>query len=190
MNSKLFTKKAWFVLLGIVLVLIISMVLLNIFLIRPAVERDLNYSETIEVDGKEIEIPRLERKKTDDGYFYYILATDEGDIYVELAGYDGEEKNIVLPSSIEEYPVKAVGESQFMYNETVESVEIPNTVQILGGFAFAGCTNLKQVIIPSSVTEIGFGIATESKNMVIYGEKDSYVQEYAKENKIPFQEME
>ena len=113
-------------------------------------------------------------------------------------------KEVTLPNTINKIP-----EGTFMYCESLEKIDIPksvteieagafggtgfteftvpDTITTIGDNAFAECENLVKVTIPKSVTKIGDGIFEEcTKTVTIYGEKGSYAQTYANNNKIPF----
>ncbi|MDE6023950.1 MAG: leucine-rich repeat domain-containing protein [Lachnospiraceae bacterium] len=62
---------------------------------------------------------------------------------------------------------------------------IPSGVTSIGDDAFWGCDNLTAIEIPSNVTSIGPSAFMET-NLTIYGEADSYAQQYAKEYNIKF----
>lgn len=62
-----------------------------------------------------------------------------------LTQYDGNDKNVVIPNSVDDYPVKEIMAGTFAGNETIESVVIPSNVWEIAGFA--NCTSLKSVTI-------------------------------------------
>ncbi len=71
-----------------------------------------------------------------------------------ITGYTGSGGAITIPSTLDGYPVTAIGdEAMFCYNLT--SVIIPNSVTTIGSSAFWHCDNLTSVSIPASVTSIG-----------------------------------
>lgn len=185
MNSRLYTKKAVFAFVGVIALLLVGCALLNIFLIRPAIINN-EYVPHVDTGGEQESDPFLGANKTEEGLIYYLLTTDDGIIYANIVSYQGKNLNIVIPSEIEGYTVMVIDETCFMYNEEIESVEIPNSVTTIGAWAFAGCRNLKKVSIPESVTEIGFQITLDSKKIVVYGFENSYAQQYCEENGIPF----
>ena len=107
----------------------------------------------------------------------YILTDDNKNVYVTINSYDGDEKNVIIPSSIENYPVKEIGGNCFSNINKVESITVPDSVVAIGDFAFFGCPNLTKVVIPSSVKKIGAAINSGS-HFTIYGESGSYAEEY------------
>ena len=75
---------------------------------------------------------------------------------VEIRKYLGDDKNVVIPNTIDGYTVTAISSSAFSGNENIVTVEIPNTVTTIDWFAFEQCTSLTEVVLPDSLTEIGF----------------------------------
>ncbi|MDR3263932.1 MAG: leucine-rich repeat domain-containing protein [Clostridiales bacterium] len=63
---------------------------------------------------------------------------------------------VVIPSSIDGYPVTAIGAEAFKKTKA-KSITIPDTVRTIGNDAFKDCDLLKYITIPDSVTIIGMG---------------------------------
>ncbi len=61
---------------------------------------------------------------------------------VTITKYTGTESTVILPSTINSWPVTKIGEDAFQDNTTITSVTIPASVTEIGANAFAGCTNL------------------------------------------------
>ena len=61
---------------------------------------------------------------------------------VTITKYTGTESTVILPSTINSWPVTKIGEDAFQDNTTITSVTIPASVTEIGSNAFAGCTNL------------------------------------------------
>ena len=64
---------------------------------------------------------------------------------VTITKYTGKESTVILPSTINSWPVTKIGEAAFQDNTTITSVTIPANVTEIGANAFAGCTNLTSV---------------------------------------------
>lgn len=64
---------------------------------------------------------------------------------VTITKYTGTESTVILPSTINSWPVTKIGEAAFQDNTTITSVTIPASVTEIGANAFAGCTNLTSV---------------------------------------------
>lgn len=80
----------------------------------------------------------------------FISVKDENDPYpppktVTITKYTGTESTVILPSTINSWPVTKIGEDAFQDNTTITSVTIPGSVTEIGANAFAGCTNLTSV---------------------------------------------
>lgn len=61
---------------------------------------------------------------------------------VTITKYTGKGSTVILPSTINSWPVTKIGEDAFQDNTTITSVTIPASVTEIGSNAFAGCTNL------------------------------------------------
>ena len=59
--------------------------------------------------------------------------------------YNGNDTVVVIPPTINSWPVTKIGEAAFQDNTTITSVTIPANVTEIGANAFAGCTNLTSV---------------------------------------------
>lgn len=117
----------------------------------------------------------------------YVIYTD-GEEKI-LIGYNGTEKNLVLPTYLTKInsnafiysnrimsvvigdSVTEIGSKAFQYCESLISVVIPNSVTTIGSHAFRYCDGLTNVVIPDSVTEIdGYAFADcENLNSVAIG---------------------
>lgn len=79
-----------------------------------------------------------------------------------------KKKNIVIPTEIKGHLITAIDAYAFSENswgnETIESVEIPDTVLSIGAGAFHSCRKLKQITLSSGMTTI-------SRNMFAYCEQ-------------------
>ena len=64
---------------------------------------------------------------------------------VTITKYTGTESTVILPSTINSWPVTKIGEAALKDNSTITSVTIPANVTEIGANAFAGCTNLTSV---------------------------------------------
>ena len=64
---------------------------------------------------------------------------------VTITKYTGTESTVILPSTINSWPVTKIGEDALKDHTTITSVTIPDSVTEIGSNAFAGCTNLTSV---------------------------------------------
>ena len=84
------------------------------------------------------------------GDYEYTVSNGEATI----TDYLGGDTVITIPSEINGYPVKKIGNYAFESCYSLTSVTIPNSVITIGYSAFSSCFNLKYVTIPNSVTNI------------------------------------
>ena len=88
------------------------------------------------------------------GYTWSYTVSDNGATIGENKWATG---SLVIPTTINGYPVKSIGEAAFDRCSGLTSVTIPNSVTSIGKAAFWGCSGLTSVTIPNSVTSIGEG---------------------------------
>ena len=83
-----------------------------------------------------------------------------------ISGYNGSDKAIVIPSTLDGKTVIEIGEEPFEYdyvkiapfrnNKEITSVTIPDTVQTIGSQAFYNCTELANIDLGNSVKILGY----------------------------------
>lgn len=85
------------------------------------------------------------------------------------------------------YNVSTIASRAFQNCNNLESVTINNSVKTINEKAFLNCTSLTSVIIPETTTSIDASAFTNCPNLTIVGYFDSYAEEYALANDIPFE---
>ena len=80
--------------------------------------------------------------------------TVDGECWIEGLDDDSVEV-LVIPAEIDGYPVVRVNVQAFYKNTSLRRVVLPEGLQSIADSAFEGCENLEEVVIPSTVTEIG-----------------------------------
>lgn len=83
-----------------------------------------------------------------DGLIFSELEVD-GEVTWLLEEYTGDEKEVTVPAEIDGKEVRAVAHYAFKGNETIESIILPDTVEIMGYEAFYDCSNLKNIYLGS-----------------------------------------
>lgn len=106
---------------------------------------------TIVLHGVDLENDTI----TEDAYIGVIgLRNYENILYtignneVSIKGYIGSEKNLVIPSVIDDMPVTAVYDKAFLDCTILESLVIPESVTSIGSNICGGCVNLKKITMP------------------------------------------
>ena len=90
-----------------------------------------------------------ETKVTEEGIEYYINGST-----AIVAGYNGENQNLVLPDTIEGYRIY-IESSAFKDNTTLRSVVLPDYIKYIQMLTFANCVNLESITMPQSLIFIG-----------------------------------
>ena len=84
--------------------------------------------------------------------------------------------------------VTSIGDGAFSSNLLLKNITMSNNIEHIGDGAFYMCDGLIDIYLPESVTTIGinafYGTGEEFK---IYGFKNSYAEDYADENELPFE---
>ena len=116
-----------------------------------------NYEYTFTVAGSHT----LEVKYSKDGSVDKY--DDQARTYnVKLIKTVNKPADVVLPDNYEGDSY-VIGESAFENNEYVASVTIPEGVEMICNKAFAGCSNLENIVMPNSVSVIGVDAFTGTK---------------------------
>lgn len=93
---------------------------------------------------------------------------------------DGVEGKVTIPSSIDGYPVTAIGNGAFSRCNKMTGISIPNTVKTIGSNCFYQCKVLASITIPNSVTTLGDRAfsACYGLSSVTFGTGISYIDAY------------
>lgn len=83
--------------------------------------------------------------------FEYFISDDK----VIVSDYFGESTEIEIPSLIEGMPVEKVGGACLKENEIVTKIIVSEGIKELSPYAFASCTQLVTLILPSTLITIG-----------------------------------
>ena len=90
-----------------------------------------------------------------------VFAEQEGDYtytvsngVATITGYTGAGGAITIPSTLGGYPTEYIGDYAFYFCSSLTSVVIPDSVTTIGYSAFCECHSLTSVVIPDSVTTI------------------------------------
>lgn len=103
------------------------------------------------------ELVELARKETKE----IVKATAKGEItyrlyddHAELVSYNGKDINVKLPDEVEGKPLTKVLEMAFQKQNSLESVQLPDSVTEIGWYAFSRCSNLKKIVLPQNLKEL------------------------------------
>ena len=79
-----------------------------------------------------------------------------------------------------------IGNAAFCCCVSLTSISIPDNVTSIETMAFFACSSLTSISIPDSVTSIGVWAFDECPNLTLTVGRNSYAEQYAKENNIPY----
>ncbi len=85
--------------------------------------------------------------------------------YIEITGFEGSVKDLVIPESIDGIRVEAVGNHSFAGRLDIESVSLPDTITTLFGFAFFNCKKLKKITLSDSVIDYYDGVCRQCDSL-------------------------
>ena len=83
----------------------------------------------------------------------YVYTVNQGN--VTITDYRGDDKDLVIPSTIAHKPVTEIGSYSFWSNDEMTSVVIPEGVVKIGDYAFNGNDNLSKITLPGTLKTIG-----------------------------------
>lgn len=97
------------------------------------------------------DVPEFSRTGTYNGFTYGILtqADPYGSELLETAvitGYTGSSKNPEIPETVKDVFVEAIAPEAFKDHTDIVSVTLPWQIDIIGEYAFSGCTSLTSVM--------------------------------------------
>ena len=101
-----------------------------------------------------------------------------------MPSYQGEEKVVYIPKSIDSYPIAEIGTYAFCGCETVEKIIVPEGVKSIKRYAFVTVPNLKSVVLPKSIEVIEDGGLYTEEPVEYIVVKDSFVYNYLKDSDL------
>ncbi len=91
--------------------------------------------------------------------------------------------SVTLPKSLE-----SIGNGAFDFCRSLTSIVVPEGVKSIGDGAFGECQNLASVTLPASLADMGMDVFMNSSPvLVLTVPQDSYAQQYAQDNGIPYE---
>lgn len=108
---------------------------------------------------------------------------------VTIHEYLGGSGTVTLPSEIDGYPVVAIADGAFR-GQDITGVILPDTLESIGWFAFAGCVRLETVVLPRSVQDIAYGAFDHCTHLTILCAEGSYAARWAASYGLEVQYMD
>lgn len=108
----------------------------------------------------------MERRKgtlaTPDGVMGYTVENGE---WIRITDYGGTDTEVRVPEEIGGLPVKVIAKKTFLSRKQLRKAVLPGTVEEIGDWAFAYCTNLESVWLPKKEMRLGNRIFMECPNV-------------------------
>lgn len=140
--------------------------------------------------------------------YYYTLNYDEGTAAINRYEKASDRSYTQVPDIICDHVVTVIGSNAF-YKLPLTKVVLPESVEIIGSYAFNGCSELTEITIPLSITQIdkyafsgcvglkslyisnslttiGEKVFSGCNNLVILGIANSLIHQYAVSSGIIF----
>lgn len=142
---------------------------------EPEVEPDTFIDEFGNVYSEKPTVHVRDVKESTD--FEYVIEDGQA----KITKYDGNDQYIAIPDSIEGVAVTEISYYAFEANYDIVSVQIPESVTLIGEGAFMDCASLEEVNIPEGVTGIDRGafVGCASLTSVTIPQNVAYVREEA-----------
>lgn len=84
-----------------------------------------------------------------------VGAESEGEKWIRITDYSGTDTELQIPEEIEGLPVKVLTKKTFLSRKQLRKVILPDTLEEIGDWAFAYCTNLECVWLPGKEMKLG-----------------------------------
>ena len=97
--------------------------------------------------------PRPAIAVTSGAYDYILVNNGTG---ARITAYSGSESVVVIPDTIDGYPVVSIGSYSFASLSGITDVTVPEGVTDIGSCAFYNCTALIKVSLPDSLLDIEY----------------------------------
>ena len=115
---------------------------------------------TTNSDETEVDFTENIKQYTVDGVanaecFSYTVDDENQEVTIDFFDKKGELKDVVVPDTIEGYPVTIIGTNAFREDSTIESVTLPITVREIGSYAFMSCESLTELNGTDNVVDYG-----------------------------------
>lgn len=108
--------------------------------------------------------------KSANGFQYYLTEVfeDGGDAYAVVTGHKSAVNGtLTIPAKLDGHEVVYIAEAAFSARKDITKVVLPETLNHVGTFAFADCTNLKTLVIGSAWVDRGAFSGCKSLKKVV-----------------------
>ena len=117
---------------------------------KEALSTEQSMEQESESEESTEEVAEESQQIIDEADFEYSVTQGE----ITITKYLGTNTNVVIPATIKDLPVTAIGNNAFQGDENLQTIELPKGLKTIGDWAFAE-SGLTKIKIPESVLEIG-----------------------------------
>ncbi|MGN1104128.1 MAG: leucine-rich repeat protein [Candidatus Coproplasma sp.] len=103
----------------------------------------------------------------DDGVPYTYVTLEDGT--VEIRSYTGHRRYITIPDKIDGKTVSSIGDFAFDGQNRLRQINLPSGLTNIGICAFRNCNNLTEIILPDGLKSIGTGAFQNAVRMRTVG---------------------
>lgn len=100
-----------------------------------------------------VKVEAKEKVYTWGDYTYSIEVNSDGDKRVMLNEYNGQEENLIIPSTINSIKVKSLPKS-YKYPDKIRTITMPQYIYIVEGYEFEKFVNLEAIQVPEGSEHI------------------------------------
>src|SRR5699024_5699991 len=110
------------------------------------------------------------------------------DLYaVRITGYEGTERDVTIPSEIDEVPLLEIADKAF-YRKNLTSVTFPSEIEEIGNLAF-GDNVINYIVVYGHDTNAMHDSFDSNDLKTIYGHNDSNIESYAERIQVEFRNI-
>ncbi len=96
---------------------------------------------------------------------YGSLSYESDGESITITAFDNSVREVEIPDSIEDIPVKAIGDEVFRNAVNLNSVKIPDSVTSIGNYGFYNCQSLTNIDLPAKLETIGESAFSNCKRL-------------------------
>ena len=121
-------------------------------------------------------IVQIEDTETDSGDFLFEDVDEKGLVVSGLSNSGKVKQSLILPASHNGKPVVGIMDTAFAGNTNLTELVLPATIASISDNAFSGCVNLKKLTLLHTETTpaVGEGLLNGAENLMIYVPTGAY----------------
>lgn len=89
----------------------------------------------------------------------------DGHEYIAITGYEGTVRKLAVPAEIDGIAVEEIGNHSFSGRDDIESVQLPESIKTVYGFAFHNCKSLKEISVYDGIIDYYDGVLRQCDSL-------------------------